>query len=119
MGFVHSFVSQSTNARVGNTVMCRSKPLAAVSLKIFGRVQGVCYRACAAEKAQELDLVGWVRNNRDGTVEAEAQGLRDNLNLFVEWCKQGPDLAKVTNVDEKWRDIEKLDYTSFRVEKTV
>jgi len=62
--------------------------------------KGVCYRACGAEKAQELDLVGWVRNNRDGTVEVEAQGLCDNLKLFVECFKQGPDISKVTNVDE-------------------
>ncbi|EME32296.1 acylphosphatase [Galdieria sulphuraria] len=103
----------------GATVMCRSKPIAAVALKIFGRVQGVCYRASAAEKAEELNLVGWVRNNRDGTVEAEAQGTCDNLKLFVEWCKQGPDIAKVTKVEEQWKDIDTLDYSSFRVERTV
>ncbi|GJQ09463.1 hypothetical protein GpartN1_g1254.t1 [Galdieria partita] len=101
------------------TVMCRSKPFAAVTLKIFGRVQGVCYRASAVEKAEELDLVGWVRNNRDGTVEAEVQGVRDNLKFFVEWCKRGPDVAKVTKVQEQWKDIDRVEYTSFRVERTI
>lgn len=101
------------------TIMCCSKPFAAVSLKIFGRVQGVYYRASAAKKADELELVGWVRNNRDGTVEAEAQGSHKNLKLFVEWCKRGPDIAKVTKIEEQWRDIDQLEYSSFRVERTV
>eukprot|EP00871_Galdieria_phlegrea_P000791 jgi/Galph1/1712/GphlegSOOS_G383.1 len=99
--------------------MTHGKPFAAVALKIYGRVQGVCYRANAVDKAQELDLVGWVRNRSDDTVEAEAQGVLENLKDFIEWCKKGPPAAKVTKVDQQWRDIEKLEYSGFHVERSI
>lgn len=71
----------------------------AVHIVIRGRVQGVCYRNSAKARALELKLTGWVRNCPDGTVEIHAEGDRQNLNPFIEWCEQGPPAAKVTGLD--------------------
>jgi acylphosphatase len=67
-------------------------------LQIYGRVQGVWYRASAQRKAQELGLSGWVRNEADGSVSAEAQGPEEQLEAFVAWCRQGPPHAAVERV---------------------
>lgn len=68
------------------------------NIKIEGRVQGVGFRYAAFHKAKELDIKGFVRNNSDGTVYIEVEGEEENVNKFIEWCYQGPPLAKVTNV---------------------
>lgn len=69
------------------------------NILITGKVQGVWYRASAHRKANELRLAGFVRNMPDGSVYAEAEGPVENLRAFVEWCWEGPELAKVENVD--------------------
>src|SRR5512134_1622923 len=48
-----------------------------------GRVQGVCFRATAQDLARGHDIVGWVRNRADGTVELEAQGSRGAVDAFL------------------------------------
>jgi len=65
---------------------------------VSGRVQGVSYRASTAHEARRLGLVGWVKNNRDGTVELEAEGPEDAVTTLLAWCKVGPPAAMVTNV---------------------
>lgn len=62
---------------------------------ISGRVQGVCYRMSAQQQAQRLGLKGWVRNLRDGRVEAQAFGAVAVLDQFQQWLWQGPELARV------------------------
>ncbi|RYF79970.1 MAG: acylphosphatase, partial [Chitinophagaceae bacterium] len=49
--------------------------------------------------AQSLELKGWVRNTKDGHVEAVASGNKEALQQFVEWCKQGPEKAVVTSIE--------------------
>ena len=66
---------------------------------VHGRVQGVGYRDATVQAAFSLNVKGWVRNRSDGTVEAHAQGAPDAVDRFVEWCRQGPPLARVWNVD--------------------
>ena len=66
---------------------------------IQGRVQGVGYRDAAVQAAFTLNIKGWVRNRSDGTVEAHAQGAPDAVDRFIAWCRQGPPLARVGNVD--------------------
>jgi len=68
------------------------------NIRIQGKVQGVFYRASTQDKAKELGLNGWVRNEPDGSVYAEAEGERDKLDQFIDWCKQGPARANVENV---------------------
>lgn len=68
-------------------------------LLIKGKVQGVFYRASAKEAADKLGIKGWVRNTADGHVEIMAAGERETLQRFLEWCRKGPRLAIVTEVE--------------------
>ncbi|MHC4481791.1 MAG: acylphosphatase [Planctomycetota bacterium] len=71
---------------------------------IGGRVQGVWFRASTRERARELDLTGWVRNRRDGRVEAVFEGPRSAVQRMVAWCHRGPGLAQVESVDLEWEE---------------
>jgi len=73
-----------------------------IALRITGKVQGVFYRASAAIAAQERGLRGWVRNVADGSVEAQAEGPRAELESFIAWCKKGPPAARVDEVEVEW-----------------
>ena len=77
-----------------------------VQLKIHGRVQGVYYRAATVQQAQSLGLTGWVMNCPDGSVEAVAEGAKLKLEKLIAWCRQGPDGARVTHVDVRWKTAE-------------
>jgi acylphosphatase len=68
---------------------------------IRGRVQGVGYRAWTEYTALELGLEGWVRNRRDGTVEALFAGPADDVAAMLEACRQGPLGAGVETIDEQ------------------
>jgi acylphosphatase len=67
-------------------------------LRIFGRVQGVWYRESMRLEAERLGVTGWVRNRRDGSVEAMVQGSPAAVDAILEWARRGPDLARVTEV---------------------
>jgi acylphosphatase len=67
-------------------------------LIIYGQVQGVFYRATAKEVADQIGIAGWVKNTEDGSVEIMASGTEEELNKFIEWCKQGPRKAVVDKV---------------------
>jgi acylphosphatase len=69
---------------------------------ISGIVQGVFFRANTKQKALELGLTGWVRNLRDGRVEAVFEGERTVINQMLDWCRIGPPYAKVYKVDVHW-----------------
>mgnify|MGYP001043001594 CR=1 FL=1 len=62
---------------------------------VEGRVQGVFFRAHTQEKAQELGLVGWVRNRPDGSVETVAEGEAVQVDHLAEWLQHGPSAARV------------------------
>jgi len=78
---------------------------------ITGRVQGVGYRAWTLRRAQELGLQGWVRNRRDGSVEAVFKGDEDKVVQMLGDCWRGPRSAVVSEVvatavpDERWPDF--------------
>lgn len=67
-------------------------------IRITGRVQGVAYRAWAQEEAAALGLSGWVRNSRNGDVEAAICGPRETVQAMIEACRSGPPLAQVDDV---------------------
>ena len=66
-----------------------------------GRVQGVGYRAFVADEAMNRGITGWVRNRRDGTVEAVFAGPSDAVTGLVAACRKGPWGARVDSVDER------------------
>ncbi len=71
----------------------------AVSVRIHGRVQAVGFRAWTVAEAERLGLDGWVRNRRDGSVEAVFAGPRACVERMVELCRRGPPLARVERVE--------------------
>jgi len=67
-------------------------------LKISGGVQGVGFRYSMGEEAERLGVTGWVRNRRDGTVEAVVDGAPDAVDAILAWARRGPRGARVTEV---------------------
>ena len=86
-----------------------------VHLLIHGRVQGVFFRAIAQQKATELGLSGWVRNNSDGSVEVMAEGQGDRIDSMIEWCRVGPTQAVVKHVSVDW-ETPSGEFKEFRIE---
>ena len=74
-------------------------------LKIIGRVQGVFYRQSTKETAVRLGLTGWAKNCPDGSVEAVFEGEQEAVNAGIDWCRQGPPAAHVTEVIVDWQDF--------------
>lgn len=68
-------------------------------IRVYGKVQGVWYRASTRQKAEELGLTGFVQNMPDGSVYIEAEGPKDRLDALVAWCHEGPPLARVARVE--------------------
>ena len=65
---------------------------------VFGKVQGVFFRKHTSEKAHELRLKGFVRNQKDGTVYMEAEGDAQDVESMILWCHEGSPYSKVTHV---------------------
>lgn len=68
-------------------------------LEIRGLVQGVGYRWSMVGEARRLGLRGWVRNRRDGSVEAMVTGAPNALDHIIRWARRGPEAAAVDSVD--------------------
>jgi acylphosphatase len=68
---------------------------------VSGRVQGVWYRAHTQEKAQEMGVVGYVRNCADGTVEIVAEGEEHRVEALLDWAREGPPMAQVADLSEE------------------
>ena len=76
--------------------------LMSVHLVVSGRVQGVWFRAGTREQALQRGLCGWVKNCSNGTVEIHAEGEKEALEHFIDWCRKGPPGALVTALDIEW-----------------
>lgn len=75
---------------------------------VSGKVQGVWFRAHTQKQAQQLNLTGWARNLLDGRVEVLACGEKKDVEKLVEWLKQGPELAKVSDLSYEelpWQEL--------------
>lgn len=68
-------------------------------VRVTGLVQGVGYRYSTAAVASRLGVTGWVRNRRDGSVEAEVEGSPGRVDEMIAWMRKGPPSAAVQSVD--------------------
>ena len=68
---------------------------------VRGRVQGVGFRHYTTKNAIRRQLTGWVTNLEDGSVEACFEGEEEQVGEMVQWCRRGPDLARVEELDEQ------------------
>ncbi len=75
---------------------------------VRGRVQGVYYRAWTETAALERGVQGWVRNRRDGSVEALFAGPEDAVSRMIEDCRKGPPEARVDIVDQREAGADEL-----------
>ena len=66
---------------------------------VSGRVQGVFFRATCARLARDAGLAGYVRNCPDGRVEAAFEGGDEAVDGMVDWCRHGPEMARVEDVE--------------------
>lgn len=66
---------------------------------VTGRVQGVYFRQNTVDEAERLGLTGWVKNLYDGRVEALFEGESELIDQMLEWCRQGPSMSRITNVE--------------------
>jgi len=73
-----------------------------VAILVSGYVQGVFYRATTLKKAKELNLTGFVRNEKDGKVKIVAEGEEKQLEEFIERIKKGTLFANVSKIEVKW-----------------
>ena len=85
-----------------------------VVITVHGDVQGVFYRSEAQTKAVALGIVGYARNNADGTVTICAQGQSEKVEEFIEWCRKGPSFAKVQDVTTEYQDPDQQ-FTRFEI----
>lgn len=86
-----------------------------IDIKVIGKVQGVFFRASTKAVADQMGIKGLVKNEKDGSVYIEAEGEPTFLSMFVDWCNEGPEKAKVENVTVS--DGELKNYRNFEVVK--
>lgn len=75
--------------------------MAALHLMIAGRVQGVGFRWSLCDEAMQLGARGWVRNRRDGRVEAVVDGSAEAVEAMQRWAQRGPRSARVDHVETR------------------
>lgn len=75
-------------------------------LFVSGKVQGVFFRETVRQKAFKEGVTGWVKNLRDGKVEAVFEGKESRVKKMVNWARSGPIWAKVDSLDVIWEDYQ-------------
>jgi len=88
-----------------------------VRVRIEGRVQGVSFRDWMQREARSLHLAGWVRNRRDGTVEATISGDPASIDDMLARCRQGPPAARVADLAILSEDNES--FADFEIRRTA
>jgi acylphosphatase len=88
-----------------------------VKIVLSGRVQGVSFRAATKAVANQLGIAGRICNQPDGTVLIVAEADKLTLDLFIDWCREGPDRADVERIQID--AIEPLGYLGFEIVKKL
>ncbi|MCK4691943.1 MAG: acylphosphatase [Desulfuromonadales bacterium] len=78
-------------------------PQVRAEVRVTGRVQGVWFRQSTKDTAERYGVKGWCRNNPDGSVEAVLEGEETTVKAVIDWCKNGPDLARVDDLQIEWK----------------
>ena len=86
----------------------------AAFISVKGLVQGVGYRYFAYRQATNLDLTGYVRNRPDSSVESYAEGVKVDIEEYIEALRRGPQMARVTSVNVRWDEYQHR-YASFDI----
>ncbi len=81
---------------------------------VSGTVQGVFFRYHTQELARRVGVSGWVKNMRDGRVEAVFEGERNDVDQMIKFCRKGPPGSSVKDVEVKWEGY-KGEFTGFNV----
>ena len=85
----------------------------AVSIVVYGRVQGVYFRASTRDKAVELDVKGWCKDQKNGSVIIHAEASEESLTTLVAWCHNGPEMAAVKEVFSQ--EVEMESFKTFEI----
>jgi len=85
-------------------------------IKVFGEVQDVGFRYRTQQLVDKLGIFGFCRNESDGVFYVEAEAEESVLKKLIEWCRKGPQYAKVTNVKVEWSD-ELKGFKDFTIER--
>lgn len=80
-----------------------------LKIRVFGRVQGVFFRSSARDEAVRLGIKGYTKNEPDGTVYMEIEGVEKNLEKFIDWCKKGPGHAQVEKIQVSQNNLKNFD----------
>jgi acylphosphatase len=105
---VFHFAGTSRGSKVADVTMKQARVL------IAGRVQGVFFRGSAADQAKKYGLFGFARNLSDGRVELVLEGGETQINEMIRWCRKGPPLSHVADIEIEWSEAQRL-YQGFDV----
>ena len=86
-----------------------------LNITVTGQVQGVFFRSSTKAVADQLGVKGQISNEPDGSVYIEAEGDKVALEMFLDWCKEGPEHAKVISVESHEGELK--NYRNFEVVK--
>ena len=86
-----------------------------LNITVTGKVQGVFYRASTKAVADQLGVKGYISNEANGDVFIEAEGDKVSLEMFLDWCNEGPERADVTSVASHEGELK--NYRNFEVAK--
>ncbi len=81
---------------------------------VSGRVQGVFFRATTREEARKKGVTGWVKNLRDGRVEAVFEGEEEKVKKMIDFCHEGSKAARVKDVEVNWEDYQD-EFSEFKI----
>ena len=90
-------------------------PIRHLDITVKGKVQGVSYRVTTKAVADQLGVRGTIRNGDNGDVQIEAEASQSLLEMFLEWCREGPEHAAVTSVETHEGELK--NYRNFEVIK--
>lgn len=81
---------------------------------VSGRVQGVFFRATTRDEARKRGVKGWVKNLRDGRVEAVFEGEEESVQEMIDFCREGSSSARVKDVEVEWGKY-RGDFSGFEI----